>query len=277
MRLLGLTWLLLCMVFPLAATTPQMDITYTSARDYRGERSYFLDLLKLSLDVTTDSHGPYRLTPYGKHMNQERQLKTLEKGTADIMWTMTTDKREARAVPVPFPLLKGYLGKRVFVIRTDRQSRFPADLSLQQLQSMLAVQGLNWPDTRILHANRFNVATVDWGNWYENLFEVIKRERGDYLPRSVIEAPLELRRLNDDALVIEQHHLLEYPAYMYFFVRQDRSYIAARVLAGLKKAEASGQFDTLFNSYEHHREADKLLKQNRKVHKLDNPLLSRRH
>lgn len=251
------------------------QVVYTSARDYTEKPNYYTQLLIDTLEITTPTHGEIALVPYGQHMNQERQLRTVADGKADVMWTITTMEREALALPVKFPLAKGYFGKRVFVIHQDNQAIFPVGMSSANLKKRLAIQGLNWPDTRILSHNGYEVATVDWGNWFDNLFQVIRKKRGDYFPRSITEAPLELARLNDPALVIEKNHLLEYPAYMYFFVNPAKPWLMERLLDGLKKLESSGELEKLFFNYPENRAANEILKVgNRRIHKLKNPLIS---
>ena len=259
----------------LSCQTFAETIVYTSARQHEEDRSYFIELLGLSLALT---EGEFQLESLDEHMNQERQILTVREGNADVMWTMTTDKRESILLPVRFPLLKGYIGKRVFVIRKDKQHLFPANLPVKELKSRLAIQGLNWPDTKILHHNTYKVATVDWGNWYENLFLVIRMNHGDYFPRSVIEAPAELARFNYAELGIERNHMFDYPAYMYFFVTTAKPWLAKRIFQGLQMAKNNGQLEQLFLSFPHHLEAEIMVKDpQRRIHKLDNPFLTFRH
>ncbi|MCV2883540.1 transporter substrate-binding domain-containing protein [Aestuariibacter sp. AA17] len=248
---------------------------YTSYRGSDDQRSYFVEALKLALEKTQHDHGDYRIEPAQMHMNQERQIVAVQQGLADVMWTMTTDEREEKLLPVRFPLLKGYVGKRVLVIHRSREKEFGAKRKKTELQKKLAVQGLNWPDSIILSHNQFNVQTVDWGMWYENMFKLLAEGKADYFPRSIIEVHQELSRLRDPNFVISQYHLIEYPAFIYFFVSNDKRIFAKRLLTGLKRAKQSGELQTLFESFPEHQRADELITRGFEQHyRLENPLLT---
>lgn len=256
------------------SATQTAKVVYTSAESI-DKSSYYVQLLELLFSTTQDKYGDYQLIEFDMNVNQERQIKIIQAEMADLMWTMTTDERERRLLPIRFALLKGLMGKRVFVILKNRQKDFPLSLKESELKKKVAIQGLNWPDYKILRSNGYRVETVDWGDWYENLFAMIKYERVDYFPRSVIEASIELKRRKNAKLAIEQNHLIEYPAYLYFFVGKHRPELVQRLNDGFEIISKNGEFDKLFNSFEANRKAQSLLNLDHRIrHKLTNPLLS---
>lgn len=90
--------------------------------DPRG--SYFTELLQLALDQSSDKYGAYQMKQISVPMYQERQLKSVESGLIDVMWTMTSKEREKIAKPVYIPLMKGLLGYRVFIINKKDKQKF---------------------------------------------------------------------------------------------------------------------------------------------------------
>lgn len=62
-------------------------------------------------------------------------------------------------------------------------------MSLTDIRKLVPVQGEEWPDTKILQANGFNVFTVPE---FREAYDMIKQGKGDFFPRSVIEVDAEL-------------------------------------------------------------------------------------
>ena len=48
----------------------------------------------------------------------------LDSHTLDVMWGATKNSYEQRMLPIRIPLFKGLLGHRLFIIRSDNQSKF---------------------------------------------------------------------------------------------------------------------------------------------------------
>ena len=123
-------------------------------------------------------------------------------GPLDIMSSMTSREREQRLLPIRVPLDRGLLGWRVAVIRRADLPKWREPMTLERLKSLRAGQGLHWPDVDILRSNGLEVSTAASTG---NLFEMLRKGRIDYFPRSVLEVIDELKaeaskRLNDFAL-----------------------------------------------------------------------------
>ncbi len=191
------------------------------------------------------------------------------KNNLDLMWTMTTDEREAQLLPVRIPIDKGLIGWRIALLRQDNAGLFKPVRRLSDLRLFSAGQEHDWPDTPIL---RSNVLTVVTSSSYDALFGMLKAKRFDYFPRGVTEVWHELDSRPDSGLVADEEVVLHYPAAMYFFVSPRQPRLAEDLRAGLEKAVADGSFDKLFQRYQQGAIQRANLKK-RRVIELANPLL----
>ena len=254
-----------------SAPTPER-IRYPRQEASPDSRSdYFLAVLELALSKSRATFGDYQLMPADLGMQQARALDSLlSKRHLDVVWTITSREREQQLLPIRIPLDKGLYGYRVLLIRAGDQPRFDAVRQLKDLAPLIAGQGHDWPDTKILRANGLRVET---NSRYISSFEMLARGRFDYFPRGVSEIRPELQQHRDLSLALEQRLLLYYPSAMYFFVNPQATQLAARLQQGLEAALADGSFDRLFNQHPAMREALRLLRQERQLLVLTNPLL----
>lgn len=242
-----------------------------SEGDRRNE--YYTALLRLGLEKTLKTDGPFRLEMSNVRMTQSRAIQEVKrKRGIDVMWTMTSQERESELLPIRIPLLKGLLGYRIFIIRQGEEAKFAAIQTLEQLKQKIAGQGADWPDTKILRANGIDV--VGAIN-YEGLFKMLKSKRFDYFPRGVNEPWTEVKSHPEQNLVIEATLLLQYPAPIYFFVDPSNPLLAKRLEKGLRLAISDGSFEHLFRHHPINQETFELANlEKRKMFRLKNPLLT---
>ncbi len=148
--------------------------------------------------------------------------------------------------------------------------KFENVMSLTDMRKLVPVQGEEWPDTKILQANGFNVFTVPE---FREAYDMIKQGKGDFFPRSVMEVDAELaeegRRSN---LHLESEMALYYPTAMYYFVSSSNKTLARLIETGLYRAIEDGSFDELFEST-YAPILQGLNMENRQIFTLENPLL----
>ena len=203
---------------------------------------YPLAVLTLALDATGVR---YKLSPSDRIILQAKAIRQLkENREVNVIWSMTNPQREQELLPVRIPIAKGLIGWRVAFIHEDDVERFSSVTSLRELLSFTAIQGRDWPDTKILQANGFNVLSVlD----FPEARTALSRKEGDFFPRSVIEVMLEMESLDTGLdIVLNEEFLIQYPAAMYFFVNKSNKTLAKLIETGLRRAIASGEFDALF-------------------------------
>lgn len=234
---------------------------------------YYLGLLTMALEKTRDTHGDFVLVSSDLKMQQGRALNELKIGTnIDVVWSMSTQAREAQLLPVRIPLLKGLLGHRIFIIRKDDEEKFSHISTARQLKQLVAGQGHDWPDTGILRANGFPVMASPT---YEGLFDMLAHERFDYMPRGIQEPWSELSSHKSLDFIVEQSLLLKYRAPIYFFVNIKNSELAKRIEKGLRIAINDGSFDEYFYNCPSNKQVFKLATfDKRKIFELENPYLS---
>ncbi len=250
-----------------------MNIRHLPAESNIDHRQhYYINLLKLALDKTRNSHGDYQLISLPKKMNQGRAVRELSLGQSlDVIWTMTSKLREEKLQPIRIPLLKGLLGYRVFIIRKGDKKRFSAVSNISDLKNFVFGQGHDWPDTHILRSNGLNVVTH---YSYEGLFSMLSALRFDIFPRGIQEAYIEVAARPEFSITVEETLLLRYKAPIYFFVSRENVPLGNRIHIGLMKSIKDKSFDAIFNR---HPDLEDILKSNnikkRKVFDIKNPNL----
>jgi hypothetical protein len=231
-----------------AATAAPLRVVIPALHPSSQEHAaYFPQLLRLALEKTVASDGPFELQSFNEEMSSPRQVAELRhQGAINVMWDGTNRQRETELLPIRISLLRQLNDYRVFLIRQEDQRRFSAVRSLADLRRFAAGAGVNWPSTDVLRASQLPVVT---SISYESLFPMLQGKRFDYLPRGVYEAWYEQREHADKGLAIEQTIFLHYQVPFYFFVSRGNPALADRIERGLKLAQDDGSFDKLFHGF----------------------------
>lgn len=231
--------------------------------------AYAVGALRVAMEYMD---GDYSLAISDDPITQTRAIERLESDRMDVMWLASNQEAEDRLLPVRYPMLKGLLGHRIFIINPDTQARFDRVDDFSDLQKMTFGQGAGWPDITILEDNGLEVITT---SKYGNLFYMVEGGRFDAFPRGVLEPWTELEAHPDLPLAVEENLVLVYVLPFYFFVSPDKPELAEAIKTGLDRALASGRFDEYF--YGHPMVEDALTRsdlKNRRAFELDNPFLS---
>lgn len=259
----------LCSFVVTMAEAATWTITYPRPIDDSDARAqYPIALLKLALDKTGVN---YELRPSDRILLTGKAMRQLrENREVNVVWSMTDSQREKELTPIRIPIAKGLIGLRVFVINQNKKAKFDDVLSLTDMRKLVPIQGEEWPDTKILQANGFNVFTVPE---FREAYDMIKQGKGDFFPRSVMEVDAELeaegRRNN---FYLEPSMALYYPTAMYYFVSGSNKTLANLIETGLNRAIDDGSFDALFEST-YAPILESLGVNERKIFTLENPLL----
>jgi len=246
-------------------------VRYTDSKKYPDlKQSYFVDLLELALEASKTRYGDYKLEPVYIEVPYSRTSIMLQRNQLiDITWLMASTTLEKKLQAIYFPVIKGIMGYRIFIIHKDKQHFFSKDMPLAELQKIPLGQGVNWTDSAILLANNFSVVTAN----YDLLINMLKKERFTYFPRALHEPWLEITE--EENLTVENHLLLKYPAPTYFYVSNNNKRLQQRLTFGLGKLLESGKFEQFFLT--HKITSDILIRANvkkRTSFSLHNPLLS---
>ncbi|GEA01353.1 hypothetical protein KUL17_02500 [Alteromonas sp. KUL17] len=257
----------------LIASVNAEELVYTRAFADGDYGNYHVAVLHALLNATKE-YGDVTLVPHPQPMTQSRQMLSLLKEEADVMWSVTNQAREQKLIPIRLPLLKGFAGFRVLVINPSRRKELTKGADSRTLKSLTMVQGSDWPDIDVLTANGYKVEGEDWSLWFDSMYSMVSRNLVDAFPRNIIEVHRDLERHKNKDVALEQFHLLKYPNYEYFFVSPDNPALANRLRLGLIRILDNGELERIFNNFEGHRKAEILANdKNRKVHELGNPTI----
>ncbi|MDN4501013.1 amino acid ABC transporter substrate-binding protein [Alteromonadaceae bacterium BrNp21-10] len=245
------------------------DIVYPRPMDDQDTRDrYPLEILELALKHTGVK---YQMSQSSTRMEQGRATASLlANREINVYWSMTDSKRESQLLPIRIPLYKGLIGLRLFLARSANPVNTSMVKDIAGMRNFTLVQGKDWPDTKILQANGFEVVSA---NFYQGLFAILQQEQADLFPRSVVEIWTEQQHDNAEFTTVVQPNLaLYYPTAVYFFVNKNNVVLANLLQIGLEKAISSGDFEKLFLSV-HQPLIESADLANRLVFKLDNPIL----
>lgn len=228
-----------------ATDTPLRVVIPAVHANAAGHGAYFPRLLALAL-AKTRNEGPFEIVAFAQPLTSPRQNREIKNnGVINLMWDGTNLQRETELYPIKIPLLRHLNDYRVFLIRAEDKERFAAITTLDQLRTLKAGAGVNWPSTAILKANGIPVVT---SIAYDYLFPMLRAKRFDYMPRGVYEAFNEQRMNTVHELVVEPTIFLHYEVPFYFFVSRSNVALGQRVERGLRIALRDGSFDRLFRS-----------------------------
>ncbi len=230
-------------------------------------------ILRLALDATVQSHGPYEIVYGNTHFTRNRTLIELQTGQyVNVHEAPTREEWEKQAIPIYIPVRKGLLGYRLLLIDKKSRSTFENMRAAGDLKELYAGLGEQWSTTKAMDALGFNIVT---GNNYEGLFSMLMAGRFDYFPRGVNELfeEYETRKSKYPNMVIEPSKALYIPSPTFFFVSPAFPELADRIEEGMREIINDGTFDLEFSlKFGNYLKLADL--GNRQVFKMDNPLLS---
>lgn len=217
---------------------PQSEIE-NDIRDH-----YPLALLDLALQKTGVR---YELKPSLSPLRQGRALKRLEENLeVNVVWSMTDVQREQQLRPIRIPITRGLIGWRVFISHKDSAFLNAQINDMADLLTYKPVQGVAWPDTKILQANGFNVVTA---RDYIEGTEIINNDLADFYPRSVVEVLQELNNQYSEDFRLRTGLAIYYPSAMYFFTNKQNATLSRLIETGLNRAIEDGSYEKLFTEF----------------------------
>lgn len=207
--------------------------------------SYIVEILRLAIQKSGANYTIVKSTD--PTVPQARQIFDMSQnqGKLDVIWTMTSDEREAQLRAIKIPIDKGFFGWRIPFIHGDQPRIFNKVKSINDLAQYRAGQGTQWPDTDILRHNGLPVVTGS----DESLANMLSAKRFDYFPRPIIAIWNEQKNLEYRNFLIDKTFVLHYPTAFYFFVAPKQKQLADDLKRGLERAVEDGSFERTFNKY----------------------------
>lgn len=226
-----------------------MIVTIPYMQVEASHRHYANAVLAKALELSRQKYGPYQIVLQQQQSVIRRQLIELEKGTSiSVAVSMPTPEWMEKALPVRFPLMKGLSSYRLFLGHKNNKALFSEVKTLHDLKELSIGQGPGWSTGKILEDNGFKVV---YGGPYPTLIPMLEAHRFQLLMRGIFEVKPELKaykKTMPKLTIINNFGVYTYLP-MYFFVAKNQPILAERIEYGLKKAQANGDLDKLFNNY----------------------------
>jgi hypothetical protein len=263
-----------CALWAQGRAWAQMDYVYGAIGKPGDTDNFVYALLDEALTRTSAKWGSFVLRTVPE-VPRNRQIRELGagKGSTTLAILGTAHDIGEYLRPILIPIDKGLVGYRLLLIRQGDQERFGAARNAADLKAFSFGQNFSWDDVDILRANGL---TVQPGDDFEGLFQMLNRGRFDALPRGLGEIQREFSERKDlyPGLQVEKTLLIHYPlpVYLWFQRSSAGSKLSARLEEGLRSMIADGTYDAIFWKYNRAVLADLGLA-HRRVLQLDNPFL----
>lgn len=256
----------------LFAKEPLIITTRSGESNQDVRYNYDTGLLKLALDKTVPSDGPYRLVESGA-MNFSRAKKLLfTNSLPNFFVKLSYDKAysEQKLHYVPFPVDLGIVGYRVCFAHPLVVMNLKKVTTMEGLQRFTHGQGVGWTDTKILRHNGFTVHEVPS---YESLFRMVAANRFDLFCRGTNELLGEFNAHADlTGLAYDRSMTINYPLPRFFYTHQANNVAVKRIHRGIEMAYKDGSLQTLWQE-EYQESIDFADLKRRKIYRLENPYL----
>lgn len=238
-------------------------------------RLYLTDVLKLTLEKTTEEYGPYELQYFTETMTANRSKLETEKGMRiDLLFSPHWRGHfvdPSKVIAVEFPVVNGMLGLRNLISTEGTGALLDKTESMMSFKQLVAGLG-PWIDAEILAANQIEVVEAQT---LEALFPMLMHGRFDYIPLSMLDAhtTLTTRKIDFPGIVLNREISVFYPLPFYLYVNARKPELAERLKKGVAAALADGSIDSLFSQHFFYVRPE-LQGKKRKLVVLHNPLIS---
>lgn len=260
-------------VISYAQSSEPLLVTYRAPESKRDLRyNYDNALLKLALESTMETDGPYRLIP-SPVMNFSRARHALEFNKYPnffIKLSYEDGFGEGGLAFVPFPVDLGIVGYRICFVSPESKELVAAVTELDELKKFVHGQGKSWSDTTILRENGFRVVEIAK---YESLFSMVSKGRFDLFCRGVNELLDEVEgHRHIPNLQYDSSMAIVYPLPRFFYTNKKNKRALDRVQRGIMIAYENGSLQELWRQ-EYQANIDFVELEKRKIFTLENPLL----
>lgn len=215
------------------------------------KEDYYLELIEAALNVTAPRFGPYRIDFSQEQITSERKHDLLVMGerlNIDRIVGFHHDVGPRSVLlQVKVPLLGGFMGYRIPLIRRDKQKYFDHVNTLDDLRKIPLGLGKGW-EGYIYQKNGFNLTEPIN---FDALLKMLVGGRYDFVPLSAIEIEDQYHVDNQtiDSLAPENHILIHTALPNYFYISPNAPELADRLRVGFKELQKNGQMDKIFNKY----------------------------
>lgn len=212
---------------------------------------YYLALITAALKATEPTHGPFKLMYAQEQISSERKHDLLvlgDKINVDrLVGFPTLDGPRKGLIRVGLPILNGFMGYRILLIRNENQALFSAVKTRDELRKLPMGFGKGWEG----HVYRHNGFSVAEPLTMSMLLKMLAGNRYYFVPLSAIEIDdnYEIDGVQISSLVPEKSLLIYMPLPVYFYVSPSEPELADRLTLGLNYLKVNGQMEKIFLQY----------------------------
>lgn len=207
--------------------------------------NFYIDALAWLLDKSGEEYRLIRTDH--PTSSQVRKVALVLNDQIDVIYAGTTNELENQLQAIRFPISRGLIGSRVFIINKQFQLDYKGVRSLAELRRYTGVISFGWPEKEIFQAARLPLNEI----LYDDIFRVLNDGSRYYFPRGVLEAYPEIAGRADQLknLTVENSLLLKYKSAVFFFINKNNAALKAALEAGFQKGYADGSYARFF--YDH--------------------------
>lgn len=257
-----------------AVSAPVMTVKLWNGNKTAARQDYERAVLTAAMEATRADYGDWQLHEDMRDLPAaEDEAGVFRAHRFDVFGTVAGNPKladEQKRI-IPIPIMKGLLGYRVLIIRTEDQARFAEIENARSLQAMRLGIPSTWADAGLFRHNGYH---VNEGGSFDDLF--VRQLNGEFdyasFGANEIGRVYTERAAPAGKLAIENSLLLYYPFPVVFYVNPTKTLFAQRLTSGLHIIVANGELDKLFNEF-HGDVIDGLQLRQRRLITLENPLL----
>lgn len=207
--------------------------------------NFYMDALTWVLDKSGADY--YLINTDHSMSSQVRKVALVQRGELDVMYAGSTIEMEAALMPIRFPITRGLIGRRIFIINKKYRQEYETVSSVNELKKYSGMLGFGWPDKEILEAE----GLMQVEKVYDDIFTSINSGSRYYFPRGILEAYSELIDKKDRLpnLMVEEKVLLRYKAAVFFFVNPKNKALAKTLNEGFRKGYEDGSYEKFLYSH----------------------------
>ncbi len=229
------------LLFMITAPAWAIDIKINDTRD----NNFYMDALNFILEK---SGADYKFVSTNHPLSsQARKIILVKNGEVDILYAGTSMQLEKDLLPIRFPIMRGLIGRRIFIINKNYQADYAQVKNLSDLKKFVGIQGIGWGDTQVLEASGLEQEE----RLYDEIFESLNLGSRYYLPRGMTEVFAELidKKKTISNLDIEKNILLVYKTAVLFFINPENTELEDVLNSGFIKAYEDGSYNRFFYSH----------------------------
>ena len=151
-------------------------------------------------------------------------------------------------ITIKIPVRLGLLSYRLLLINKSKLSLFTSVKTKEDLSKLNAGLQYDWVTTTVFKENNMRFTP---SHKFSSLFEMLKQDRFDYMPRAIYEIydELNMRKADLADIIIEPTLAIYIPMATYVYVSPKEPRLAKRIETGLRKLIANGEMKIILDKY----------------------------